>query len=503
MRLQVHGVSKSLGATRVLNKVNLEVAAGEIHALIGENGAGKSTLMKILSGIYKPDHGKISLDGAPFSPGTPYFARKAGVSMIYQEPALALDLTAQENIVLGSEASRRGWLDKRRNRATAKEALRKIHSEEIPLDLPVGLLPVAQQRRVEIARALTSEPKVLILDEPTSALPQGDAQHLFEAIRQLASHGVSIIYISHFLENCLELCSRYTVLRDGEAVACGYMDEVDRPTLTHEMLGKKLSVIYPRRDHHIGNPILEVKDLVVRSTRYPQGVNFTLRAGEIFGIAGLTGSGRTALLRALFGLEATKRGEVFLDGKRITDMSPANRLRHRIGYVSENRQQEGVMLTRSVAENMTLTYLQDCSRLGIISTERQRMAALDWMEKLRVRGRGPSQPIVELSGGNQQKVAIGRLLHHRARIFLLDEPTRGVDIGSKAQIYELIGEMAAEGRAILFVSSYLPELLGICDTIGVMNRGRLTAVRPASEWTEHELFSAAMGVANYEAATHC
>jgi ribose transport system ATP-binding protein len=303
-----------------------------------------------------------------------------------------------------------------------------------------------------------------------------------------------VIYISHFLENCLELCGRYTVLRDGAVVACGDMRDVDRPALTQAMLGKQLQAIYPRYDHHIGDPILEVKNVVVHRARKSPGVSFTLHSGEIFGIAGLVGSGRTQLMRGLFGLERIEEGEVRLDGKLVTHASPANRLQQRFGYVSENRQQEGVMMHRSVAENMTLTYLNEYAQAGFISSERQQMAALDWMEKLHVRGRGPRQPIGELSGGNQQKVAIGRLLHHRSRILLLDEPTRGIDIGSKAQIYELIGELASEGSSIIFVSSYLPELLGICDTVAVMNGGQFTDVRPVSKWTEYELFSAAMGV---------
>jgi ribose transport system ATP-binding protein len=497
-RLRMSGVRKSFGATRALKNVSFEVAPGEVHVLIGENGAGKSTLMKILSGAHQPDAGAVELDGQPFVPANPLHARRSGVAMIYQELTLAPHLSVEENILLGEEPARFGWIKRSARRELARRALAELQHQNIPLDAPVHSRSIAEQQIVEIARALIGQPKVVIMDEPTSSLTQADTENLFAIIARLRQRGVSIIYISHFLEECQRIANRYTVLRDGESVATGEMAKADLRQIIECMVGREISEIYPRTPHQQGKPVLEWRDLAGRSK--PQAANLTLREGEILGIAGLIGAGRTEALRACFGLDRIRSGAVLVRSQEATHRNPAQRLASGMGLLSENRKVEGLMLNRSLADNLTLTRYAPLSRCGFIQSRRQHRASQEWMDLLEVRAQGPGQMVSELSGGNQQKIAIGRLLHHQASILLLDEPTRGIDVGSKAQIYKLIGQLAAQGKAIIFVSSYLPELLGVCDTIGVMCRGVLSEVRPVNEWTEHRIMAAAVGKSDPAAA---
>ena len=497
-RLRMTSVQKSFGATRALKSVSFEVAPGEVHALIGENGAGKSTLMKILSGAHRPDAGTVELEGRPFVPANPLHARRSGIAMIYQELTLAPHLSVEENILLGEEPARFGWLNRSRRRELARRALAELHHENIPLDAPVNRRTIAEQQIVEIARALIGEPKVLIMDEPTSSLTQVDTENLFAVIGRLRERGVSVIYISHFLEECKRISDRYTVLRDGESVATGDMAAADLNQIIRMMVGREISEIYPRTPHRLGETVLELHALAGRPK--PQAVSLTLHAGEILGIAGLVGAGRTEMLRACFGLDRVHGGSVWVQSEEQTHRTPAQRLANGIGLLSENRKEEGLMLNRSLADNLTITRYAPLSRFGFIQHRRQRHAAQEWMDRLDVRAQSPGQTVGELSGGNQQKIALGRLLHHDAKILLLDEPTRGIDVGSKAQIYKLIGQLAAQGKAIIFVSSYLPELLGVCDSIGVMCRGTLSKVRPTGEWTEHGIIAAAIG--QIETAAH-
>jgi ribose transport system ATP-binding protein len=331
---------------------------------------------------------------------------------------------------------------------------------------------------------------VLIMDEPTSSLTQWDTENLFAAIEKLSARGVSVIYISHFLEECKRVADRYTVLRDGEAVAHGQMADADLNEIIHQMVGRELDDIYPEIPHEIGEPVLDLQH--VAGKKRPEDASLTIREGEIVGLAGLIGAGRTETLRVLFGLDQLEGGDIMLRGRRI-HFSPAGALKHGLGMLSENRKEEGLMLNLSLAENLTLSRLNPFSRAGLLDLAAQESATSDWMSRLKVRARNPLQHISELSGGNQQKIAIGRLLHSEAEILLLDEPTRGIDVASKAQIYELIGELASNGKSIIFVSSYLPELLGVCDTIAVMCRGRIVDVRPVAEWTEHSIIAAAIG----------
>ncbi len=491
--LRLSGIKKSFGATRALRGVSLDIAPGEVHALIGENGAGKSTLMKILSGAHHADEGTMELGGQTYAPTNPHDARLKGVAMIYQELNLALHLSAQENILLGAESTSLGWIDRKASRERARAALAQLGHEGLDLDRPAGAFSIATQQIIEIARALLTKPKVLIMDEPTSSLTQADTERLFEAILRLRAQGVSVIYISHFLEECRRICDRFTVLKDGETVGSGDMKSASLDHIVTLMTGREVKDLYPRKPHATGDVVLEVKDAA--SAPRLKRASLQVRAGEIFGLAGLIGAGRTDLLRTIFGLDEVDAGQVAIVGSPAEHCTPRARWAQGVGFLSENRKEEGLMLTQSIADNITLTKHEAFGRFGFINGARQRATAQRWVEELRIKCRDGSQAIGQLSGGNQQKVALARLLEHPARIFLLDEPTRGIDVGSKAQIYQIVGDLAASGKAVIVISSYLPELLGLCDTIGVMCRGELCAVRPRAQWNEAEIMRVATGSA--------
>ncbi|MGJ3241580.1 MAG: sugar ABC transporter ATP-binding protein [Opitutales bacterium] len=496
-RLRLRGIRKSFGATRALDGVDLTVAAGEIHALIGENGAGKSTLMKVLSGAHQPDAGSIELDGAAFQSTDPRAARLAGIGMIYQELNLAPDLSVEENILLGALPQRWGVLRKADLRARATAALKALDSEHLPLRRAVRLLALAEQQCVEIARALVGDVRILILDEPTSSLTRPDVEKLFAVIRRLRDRGIAVIYISHFLEECRSVCSRYTVLRDGCSVGTGNMDTTDDTELIRLMVGREVDTIFPRQKRTPGDPVLKIENLSAPDNALPRDVSLTLRRGEVLGLAGLIGSGRTETARLVFGLDPVGSGSLTIGTWSGTAREPAINLAcsPALGLVSEDRKGEGLLLNRPIRDNLTATRWSPVRRGPWLSTGRQRSLARGLIDRLSIKARDSDQTVQELSGGNQQKVALGRLLHHDADIWILDEPTRGIDIGSKAEIYHLIGDLAANGKAILMISSYLPELLGVCDTIGVMNRGRLVATRPVVEWNEHRIMAAAVAEA--------
>ena len=491
--LRLTSIAKSFGATRALKSVSLEIAPGEVHALIGENGAGKSTLMKILSGAHHADSGSMELDGANYFPENPQDARLKGVAMIYQELNLALHLSARENILLGSESANGGWIDRAKSRERARAALAQLGHGSLDIEKPAGAFTIAEQQIIEIARALLSRPKVLIMDEPTSSLTQADTQKLFEAILRLKAQGVSVIYISHFLEECRQIADRYTVLKDGETVGTAPMAGADIHHIVTLMTGRKVEDLYPQIARSMGEVVLSVKE--VASAPRLKKASVAIRSGEILGLAGLIGAGRTDLLRTIFALDGLDSGEVQVVNSSSQAAAPRMRWGQGLGFLSENRKEEGLMLNQSIADNLTLTKLDSFGEFGWINGKRQRATTAHWIEELRIKCAGPLQKIGQLSGGNQQKVALARLLEHPCRILLLDEPTRGIDVGSKAQIYELIGRLAAEGKAVVIVSSYLPELMGLCDTIGVLCRGELVALKPRSEWTEADIMRSATGSA--------
>jgi ribose transport system ATP-binding protein len=487
--LVMRGVRKRFGAVTALEHVDLTVQAGEVHALIGENGAGKSTLMKVLSGALSPDGGSLELDGAPYRPGDPRQARRHGVAMIYQELSLCPDLTVQQNVMLGREPHRLGIVDRERARAQAAQALAVLHHPEITPDRRLGELGPGARQLVEVARALASDARIVVMDEPTSSLSHADGERLFEVIARLRGRGVSVIYISHVLEEVARIADRYTVLRDGRSVKTGAVADSSRAELIEAMVGRGLSDAFPVVPHAPGEPVLELSGLF--GAALPRGASLLLRRGEILGIAGLVGAGRTELLRAVFGLEPVLRGEIAVAGVVDHGQPPWVRLAQRVGLLSERRAEEGLATALSVALNLTLPALGPCSRHGVIDRSAQRAIAERFMRELSIRGGHAERAVGTLSGGNQQKVAIARLLHCDADVLLLDEPTRGIDVGSKAEIYRLIGELARAGKAVLLVSSYLPELLGVCDRIAVMHRGRLGPARSASEWTEQTVMEEA------------
>jgi ribose transport system ATP-binding protein len=487
--LEMQGVTKSFGATRALDGVSLGVAAGEVLALIGENGAGKSTLMKILSGAYLPDTGTMTLAGEPYAPRGPRDARARGVAMIYQELALATHLSVEANIMLGQERVRAGLIRAREHRRLVTEALALLEHPDIRPEAKVRDLSVGAQQLVEVARALVSNARVIVFDEPTSSLAERDALRLFEIVERLRNCGLAIIYISHFLEEVRRIAQTYTVLRDGRAVAAGLLAETNFKAIIAHMVGRDLDELFPRVEHTPGEPILELDQLCGPRTSQP--VNLSVRRGEILGIAGLIGAGRSTLVRGIFGLEPIVSGRIRVQHRDGGFAPPRVRITQGVGFLSEDRKTEGLALGRSIEDNLTYSALKRHSRWGWLRLEERRAEVVRWMSSLRIKATGPSQSAVDLSGGNQQKVALARLLHQQADILLLDEPTRGVDVGSKAEIYRLIGEQAAQGKAVVVVSSYLPELFGICDRIAVMSRGTLREVRPVSQWTEHEVMEIA------------
>ena len=495
--LDVIGIVKRFGATTALDGVDFSVREGEVHALVGENGAGKSTLMNVLSGATRPDAGTMRIDGRPYAPASALDARRSGITLIHQELSLAPHLTVTENILLGAEVARWGWIDHAESRQRTLALLDRLEHADLGPDARIRDLPLPAQQVVEICRALAADARIVLMDEPTSRFQREDVERLFRLVRQLAERGIAVVYISHFLEEVREIADRYTVLRDGRTVDAGVLAATTDEQIVAQMVGREMARLFPERPARtIGDVVLSVTDLSA-----PPGLvnaSFELRRGEILGIAGLVGSGRTELVRALFGLGGSTSGRIVVGGKPVDARhgKPATRLREGFGYVSEDRKGEGLALPLSVADNLTATRLAAFSRRGgWIDLDAQRVGARRWIDALGIRARSPDDAVRTLSGGNQQKVAIGRLLHQDAAVLLLDEPTRGIDIGSKAQVYEIISRCADEGKAVLVVSSYLPELFELCDRIAVMNRGRLSSARPVSEWTPESVLEVAITAA--------
>ena len=493
--LRVEGMAKRYGATVALDGVDLEVRAGEVHALIGENGAGKSTLMAVLAGAVRADSGEMQLQGARYAPATTHDARRSGVALIHQELSLCPHLTVEENVLLGGELSRRGVIDRRRTRERALALLDELPHPEIRPGRRVAELSLPARQIVEICRALAADARVVLMDEPTSALQGADVERLFALVKRLTSRGIAVIYISHFLEEVRQVADRYTVLRDGRTVDAGSIAGTTNEQLVTSMVGRAPTGLYPvRRRPDSPDVVLSVSALSSRPRL--RHASFELRRGEVFGIAGLLGSGRTELVRSLFGLDRPDTGTITHAGQ-VSDARSARtgrRVRDGFGYLSEDRKGEGLALPMSITDNLCASRpLVAIPSLGVLDMGAQVASARQWMRDLRVRARAASQPVRALSGGNQQKVAIGRLLHQGADILLLDEPTRGIDVGSKADVYEIIARRAEAGCAVLVVSSYLPELFGLCDRLAVMHRGQLGAARPIAEWTPARVLSAAIG----------
>src|SRR5688572_18700157 len=488
--LSLKKIYKAFGPTIALDGVDLELREGDVHALIGENGAGKSTLMNVIAGSLQPDKGTMELDGRSYTPANPLDARTHGIALIHQELSLCPHLTVAENVLMGIEPSNLGWLDRDKLNARTNEVLQTFHHADIRPERLVGDLSVAARQIVEISRAIAARARIILMDEPTSSLQREDVVHLFALIRKLSADGISVVYISHFLEEVRQIADRFTVLRDGRSVATGEIASVSDDELIAKMVGRAQQTLFPPRSNSAGETILEVQDLAAPPLL--KSASFALRRGEILGIAGLMGSGRTPLLRAIFGLDHVESGSIRINNQGGVRGTPAMRLIEGVGYLSEDRKGEGLTLNQSLADNVTVTRLGSCSRLGWLNLSAQRKQTEQLVNALKIKTVSVNQPVGSLSGGNQQKVIVARLLHQNADVLLLDEPTRGIDIGSKAQVYETIADCAARNKAVLMVSSYLPELFGMCDRLGVMSRGKLSSIRPIDEWTPESVLQAAI-----------
>ena len=489
--LALRGIRKAYPGVVALDGVDLDLHAGEVHVLLGENGAGKSTLMKIISGAVRRDAGEIRLAGVPVEITGPRHAQALGVAIIYQELNLIPHLTAGENIFLGREpVLGPGVIDQRRLMADAQKILRDL-GVAIDARAVVGRLSVAQRQMVEVAKALSLEARVLILDEPTSALTAQEIRELFAAIARLKARGVALAYISHRMEELFAIGDRVTVLRDGRHVATRRLADTAMPELVRLMVGRDLKEQFPPRRAAPGAEALRVESL--RRDGVLHDISFTLRRGEVLGVAGLMGSGRTELARAIFGADALDGGRVFLRGELKTVSSPRVAIDHGLGFLTEDRKHQGLVLGLSVQENTCLPSAGRLSRLGVMQPAREAAATAARIAELRIKTPGPHQRVVNLSGGNQQKVVLGKWLTTEAEILIFDEPTRGIDVGAKAEIYQLMNQLAARGAAILMISSELPEVLGMSDRILVMHAGRIAGEFAAADATQEKLLAAALG----------
>lgn len=492
-RLELRQLSKRFGSQLALRNVSLTVEPGEVHALVGENGAGKSTLVKILSGAIRRDSGDILLDGEVFNPQNPLQARRAGVAMVYQELALAPHLSIEDNLMLGMEQHSLGWLKLGEQREKVQRALSILDHAELDPSMQTGSLSPGLKQVVEIARAIANDARFIIFDEPTSSLTQNDTQKLFALIDKLKKQGTSIIYISHFLEEVQRVADRYTVLRNGESVTSAEVSSTPSRVMIEQMIGRPAGELYPRVPHQLGKTLLEVDEL--QGQNLPLQISFHLQQGEIMGIFGLVGAGRTETLRALAGLDRSTARSLSWKNESLLNRSASHRLQKGVGLLSEDRKTEGLSTTQSLEENMTLSRLEPYLTAGWLNWQERTEATEHWLTQFNVRHRQTTQSAAELSGGNQQKLALARLFHQGAELILLDEPSKGVDIGSKQEIYRLIGEQAALGKSFIVVSSYLPELLGICDTLAVMVRGKLCNKKPIQDWTAQEVMAMATATA--------
>lgn len=490
--IELVGIAKQFGAVQALRGVDLNLYPGEVHALVGENGAGKSTLVKILAGIYRPDAGSIKIDGQVVELHNPAQARNAGIAVIHQEPTLFPDLNVAENVYMGRHPRDRfGRVDWKH---MYQEAERLFASLDVKLNVytPVQGLSVADQQLVEIAKALSLQSRVLIMDEPTAALSAHEVQELFTIAKQLRERGVAILFVSHRLEEIFELAERVTVFRDGSRVATAPISELTTEQIIHQMVGRELETLYPKSDVEPGEVILDVRHLTRNGVF--EDVSFQVRQGEILGFAGLVGAGRTEVARVIFGIDRADAGEIRIGGKPVQIHSPEAAMHYRISYVPEDRRQHGLIMDFSIAKNMTLpVLLRQTSQLGLVNRRREREVAQDYSARLQVRSAGIDQLVKALSGGNQQKVVLAKWLITNPSVLILDEPTRGIDVGSKAEVHRIISELARKGLAIILISSELPEVLAMADRVLVMHEGRVAAEFTHADVDQEKVMFAATG----------
>ena len=496
--VELRGVHKSFGGVRAVRGVDLALTPGEIHALVGENGAGKSTLVRILGGVYRPDEGTVVVGGERVDLHSPADARARGMAVIYQEPALFPDLDIAENIYMGRQPRGRLGIDWRE---MYREVEDLVASLGVTLDprTPIQGLSVADQQLVEIAKALSLEARVVVMDEPTAALSSRETEQLFRIVRELRERGVAVLFISHRLEEVFELADTVTVLRDGEHVITTPAAELDASGLIRHMVGRELRELFPKEHADIGAALLEVRGLTRRGVF--EDVSLSLRRGEILGLAGLVGAGRTEVARALFGIDGVDSGEILLDGEPVTIATPSDAVSAGMAFVPEDRQQQGLVLEMAIEQNATLPILRRLTRLGLIQRRRERAVAREYTSRLQVKAAGLDLPATSLSGGNQQKVVLAKWLATDPSVLILDEPTRGIDIGTKAEVHRIVSGLAAQGLAILLVSSELPEVLAMADRVLVMHEGRITGEFGRDEADQEKIMHAATGQDGASAAS--
>ena len=490
--LRATDVYKSYEGVHALRGVSFELRAGEVHGLIGENGAGKSTLIKIITGAVRADSGELEFDGQSVSNNSPAYSKQIGIAAIYQQPALFPDLTVAENISIGLErVSTWQKINWKQRRERAAKLLNQVGARINP-ETEVRNLSMPEQQLVEIARALGAKARVLIMDEPTASLAEAETQNLYRVISNLRHSGVGIIYISHRLEELSKLADRVTVLRDGSYVGTRHMSEVDRSELIRLMVGRELSAVFPKVTVEQGPVVLELRRVSCRANGV-EDVDLSVRAGEIVGLSGLVGAGRTELARTIFGLEPADSGELRLKEKIVNIREPSEAIALGIAYVPEDRRHHGVILDMPIDSNITLASLNHL-RTGVsLDFKKERRIATDYVQRFAIKTPSIFAPVTTLSGGNQQKVALSRWLETKPAVLILDEPTQGIDVGAKAEIHTLMSELAAQGTAILMISSELPEILGMSDRIVVMRHGRIAGVLSREEATQHAIMSLALG----------
>jgi rhamnose transport system ATP-binding protein len=483
--------TKSFGSVRALEDAAIELHAGEAHGLVGENGAGKSTLVKLLAGVYRPDAGWLLLDGEELRLSGPADARAAGIAVIYQEPTLFPDLSVAENIFMGRQPLARG------RRIDARELRRRVEGLMerlgVPLDpsRPARGLSIADQQIVEIAKALSFQARVIVMDEPTAALSGAEVARLFSVVRALREQGAAVLFVSHRLDEVFTLCQRVTVMRDGRHVFTGPLDGLTRDDLVRRMVGRELSAMFPKQAATLGEVALSVRRLTREGVF--ADVSFEVRHGEIVGLAGLVGAGRSEVARAIFGIDRRDAGEVLVEGRRLPPASPTAAMTAGMGYVPEDRRAQGLVMDLSIARNAALASLGRLRRGVLIRGADERSLAADWAARLRLKFARFSDPASALSGGNQQKLVLAKWLARHPSVLIVDEPTRGIDVATKAEVHRLLSDLASQGVAVLMISSELPEVLGMADRVLVMHEGRLSAELSREEATEERVMFAATG----------
>lgn len=483
--LTLKNITKEFPGVKALDDVTINIERGTIHGLVGENGAGKSTLIKVLAGIYQPNKGEIILDGKPCRFNSPIEARRAGISVVHQEIKLAEPLSVAENMFLGNVQLKNGLVDWKGMRRRAREIVEDL-GMDIDINAQVSSLTVAKKQIVEIMHAINNNSRILIMDEPSAVLTDRELEVMFRIVKQLRDKGITIIYISHRLDEIFGLCSNVSVLRDGRHIDTIPVTSVDRQGLINMMVGREMGQEYPKEVGNVGGTILEVKNL---SRGILQDISFEVKSGEVFGISGLVGAGRTELARAILGIDKPESGEVYVRGKKVHYRTFADAIRDGLGLIPEDRKLQGLVQIMSVKRNTTLVNMKRVLRAGVISSSLEEKLSKEYADKLHVVTPSMETEVQYLSGGNQQKVVIAKWLFQNSEILFLDEPTRGIDVGAKAEIYRLINRMAKEGKTIIMISSEMPELLGMCDRIMVMHEGHKMGELNAAEATQEKIMA--------------